>query len=108
MLQRNIYHLKDWGVPTDQIKTPDPNPLAAVRYSCIHWVDHLAECQPEEQLQSGQFQVSGIDEFLREHYLHWLEALSILRNVSEGILAISKLNKLVQVRVYRKSYIIYY
>ena len=107
VLQRDIYHLKDWGVPTDQIKTPDPDPLAAVRYSCIHWVDHLAECQLEE-LQSGELQDGGIiDKFLQKHYLHWLEALSIFRNVSEGILAISKLNKLVQVRVYRKSDITY-
>ena len=102
-LRRNIYNLRDWGVPTDQIKTPDPDPLAAVRYSCIHWGDHLLE----EQLQSGQFQVSWIDDFLREHYLHWLEALSILGNVSEGILAMLKLNKLIQVRVYYESYIAY-
>ncbi|KAF2469181.1 uncharacterized protein BDR25DRAFT_229776, partial [Lindgomyces ingoldianus] len=31
------------GYPTEQSKQPDPDPLAASRYSCIYWVDHLCE-----------------------------------------------------------------
>ena len=96
-LRRNICNLKDWGVPTDKIQTPHPDPLAAVRYSCIHWVDHLAEGQFEE-LQSGKLQDGGIvDKFLQKHYLHWLEAISILKNVSSGTLAMLRLNELFQV-----------
>ncbi|RYO95242.1 hypothetical protein DL764_007727 [Monosporascus ibericus] len=96
-LQRDIYRLKDWGLPTDQVTPPDPDPLAAARYSCIHWVDHLAECKPDEQAQYDSLRDGGIiDRFLRQHYLHWLEALSILKGVSEGILAMSKLNGLFQ------------
>ncbi|RYP27056.1 hypothetical protein DL767_007830 [Monosporascus sp. MG133] len=96
-LQRDIYRLNDWGLPTDQVTPPDPDPLAAVRYSCIHWVDHLAECKPDEQVQYEDVRDGGIiDTFLRRHYLHWLEALSILGRVSEGILVMSKLNGLFQ------------
>ncbi|RYP29509.1 hypothetical protein DL767_006699 [Monosporascus sp. MG133] len=96
-LRRDIYRLDDPELPTDQVTPPDPDPLAAARYSCIHWVDHLAECKPYEQVRYGSLQDGGIiDRFLRRHYLHWLEALSILGNVSEGILAMSKLNGLFQ------------
>ncbi|RYP60389.1 hypothetical protein DL771_010532 [Monosporascus sp. 5C6A] len=87
----------DPGLPTDQITPPDPDLLTAARYSCIHWVDHLAECKPDEQAQYEDLRDGGIiDRFLRRHYLHWLEALSILGGVSEGILAMSKLNGLFQ------------
>lgn len=103
--RRDMYCLKDWGVPADQITPPDPDPLAAARYSCIHWVDHLAKCQSKEQLPSSEWQNGkAIEDFLRKHYLHWLEALSIFRNLSEGILAILKLNKIIQVKFYYKSY----
>ncbi|RYO77637.1 hypothetical protein DL764_010199 [Monosporascus ibericus] len=96
-LQRDIYRLNNLGLPTDQMTPPDPDPLTAARYSCIHWVDHLAECKPDEQVQYEDLRDDGIiDKFLRRHYLHWLEALSILKGVSEGILAISKLNGLIQ------------
>ncbi|RYP12681.1 hypothetical protein DL765_007220 [Monosporascus sp. GIB2] len=96
-LQRNIYRLNDPGLPTDQVTPPDPDPLAAARYSCIHWVDHLAECKPDEQVQYDDFRDGGIiDSFLRWHYLHWLEALSILGGISEGILAMSKLDRIFQ------------
>ncbi|RYO76815.1 hypothetical protein DL762_009689 [Monosporascus cannonballus] len=79
------------------VTLPDPDPLTAARYSCIHWVDHLAECKPDKQAQYEDLRDGGIiDRFLRRHYLHWLEALSILGGVSEGILAISKLNGLFQ------------
>ncbi|RYP08017.1 hypothetical protein DL764_002163 [Monosporascus ibericus] len=80
-LQRDIYRLNDWGLPTDQVTPPSPDPLAAARYSCIHWVDHLAESKlgVRGQAQYEDLRDGGmIDRFLRRHYLHWLEALSIL------------------------------
>ena len=35
--------------------------------------------------------------FIREKYLYWLEALSLCKSISEGILAIAKLKALVKV-----------
>ncbi|RYP19440.1 hypothetical protein DL765_003341 [Monosporascus sp. GIB2] len=96
-LRRDIYRLDDPGLPVDEVASPDSDPLAAARYSCIHWVDHLAECKPDEQAQYDDLRDGGIiDSFLRRHYLHWLETLSILGSISEGILAMSKLNGLFQ------------
>lgn len=86
----DTYDLKNWGVPVAQVMPPDPDSLAAVAYH-------------EKQLPSGEWQENA-DKFLRRYYLHWLEALSILKNVSERILAMLKLNKLVQVRAHCKSY----
>jgi hypothetical protein len=35
--------------------------------------------------------------FLGEHLLHWLEALSLMRRISEGVLATSSLESYIQV-----------
>ncbi|RYP82099.1 hypothetical protein DL770_005663 [Monosporascus sp. CRB-9-2] len=87
----------DWAVPPHKVRPPDPDPLVAARYSCIHWVDHLAEYKPDGQALYDDLRNSGIiDRFLRRHYLHWLEALSILGGMSEGILAMSKLDGIFQ------------
>lgn len=34
-LERDIYHLQAPGCPIDEVLAPDPDPLAAIRYSCI-------------------------------------------------------------------------
>ncbi|KAK2025787.1 WD40 repeat-like protein [Colletotrichum zoysiae] len=86
-LRRDIYNLRAPGFPVDQVEPPNPDPLAPARYSCVYWVYHLADGGP-----SGQEQDSGlVYAFLRQHYLHWLEALSLLDSISEGILQMSKL-----------------
>jgi len=38
-----------------------------------------------------------IDTFLREKYLYWLEALSLLKNVSEGVTSMLGLDRLLEV-----------
>ncbi len=43
---------------------------------------------------------STIDVFLKEHFLHWLEALSLLKRMSEGVLSIAKLTGLLKVSYY--------
>jgi len=40
-LQRDIYSLGALGYPAEQVKPPDLDLLAASRYSCIYWIDHL-------------------------------------------------------------------
>ena len=95
-LRRDVYSLGAPGFPIDQVKQPDPDPLAAARYSCISWIDHLCDCDPSKtnkDLQEG----SLVDDFLCQNYLHWLEALSLLRSISEGIASILRLEGLFQV-----------
>jgi hypothetical protein len=39
----------------------------------------------------------AVDEFVRKKYLYWLEALSLCKSTSEGVLSIAKLEALVEV-----------
>lgn len=99
-LRRDMYSLGALGYPTGRVKQPDPDldPLAASRYSCIYWVDHLCGWNPNSSGNHGVDLQSGgaVDRFLREKYLYWLEALSLLRRMSDGVLAIAKLEDLLQ------------
>ncbi|KAJ6036021.1 hypothetical protein N7540_000300 [Penicillium herquei] len=97
-LQRDIYNIKHPGFPIERVKERNPDPLAIVRYSCVYWVDHLKDCDfspnTDQRLQEGR----AVEYFLRQNYLHWIEALSLLRSLSEGIVAIVKLHSLLQVK----------
>jgi hypothetical protein len=50
-----------------------------VQYACLYWIQHVrksfGQLQDEEE----------VDQFLRNHFLHWLEALSWMRKLTEGI-----------------------
>ena len=98
-LRRNIYSLGAAGYPTEQVEPPEPDPLAASRYSCIYWVDHLGDWNPNScanyrvDLQDG----GAVDEFVRTKYLYWLEALSLCRSMSGGVVSMAKLEALLQV-----------
>jgi hypothetical protein len=62
-----------------------------VQYACLYWVQHIQKS--ETQLQdNGQRHM-----FLKEHLLHWLEALSLMGKTPEGVLAISSLESYIQV-----------
>ncbi len=96
-LRRDIYNLGAPGYPIDKVEPPNPDPLAAARYSCVYWVDHLHDCgsgkSMERELQDG----SALDNFFREKYLYWLEALSLLGSMSNGMLSMAKLDGLLEV-----------
>ncbi|PHH51573.1 Vegetative incompatibility protein HET-E-1 [Ceratocystis fimbriata CBS 114723] len=77
-LRCDIYNLTTLGCLTEEVSVPNPDPLAAIRYSCFFWVDHLND-------SSGDGMVSKNDEivaFLGKKYLQWLEAFSLLKGIS--------------------------
>ena len=86
-LSRDICSVRDPGKSRDEI---DKAIIAScippdLAYACLHWVYHLQH--------SGR-RIMDNDElyvFLHTHFLHWLESLSWMRKISEGILAISSL-----------------
>ena len=97
-LRRDIYGLHALGSSIEQAKPPNPDPLAASRYSCVYWVDHL--CDWNASITNDQFDLPDggtLDSFLRKKYLYWLEALSLCRSIPKGVLAMAKLEALVQV-----------
>jgi hypothetical protein len=98
-LQRDMYRLQELGVLIEEAEQPDPDPLALSRYSCIYWVDHLCMSDPVCSATYKQdIQDEGaVHAFLRENYLHWLEALSLCRGMAKGVLSIANLQSLVKV-----------
>jgi hypothetical protein len=97
MLVKNVYALPLGFKPKD-IRPPDPDPLAPIPYSCVFWADHLCslngdspECKTE-LMDDGQ--VFG---FLKKRFLRWLESLSLLGKLSDGVQSIRKLLYITQV-----------
>ena len=62
--------------------------------ACHIWVDHV------EKGDSALLDHESINNFLRQHFLHWLEAMSLMKKVSETIMAIEKLVALTNVSRY--------
>ncbi|QYS99266.1 hypothetical protein H0G86_006408 [Trichoderma simmonsii] len=96
ILHRDIYNLRLPGFSVEHVSPPDPDPLASTRYSCIYWVDHLIASEHTRELSHGKIPRSEdmISTFFERRYLYWLEALSLLRSMSEGVLAMQKLEKI--------------
>jgi hypothetical protein len=97
-MSRTLQHrLCSSTFPTEQVVQPSPDPLASTKYSCVYWIDHLRNCDPGRNAKQD-FSVGGpVDTFFKKSYLHWLEALSLLRSVSEGMLSMARLEDLLKV-----------
>jgi len=92
-LQRDICVLRDPGASVAQVTSENltrylPEEL---RYACRYWANHLQ--RSEHQLCDD----GRVHRFLREHLLHWIEALGWIRQSSEGIRAIASLESMVNV-----------
>ena len=92
-LRRDMYCLGYPGFPIEQVRIPATDPLAAARYSCVYWIDHLCDSHSGRSTsQDNDLRDNGaIHTFLRQKYLYWLEALSLLRSMSEGVIAMQRL-----------------
>jgi hypothetical protein len=95
-LYRDMYGLKEPGYLIENIDKPTPDPLGTSRYSCVHLIDHLNESSPETRvfaLSNG----GSVNSFLETKYLYWLEALSLCKSMSKGVVSMAKLQSLVPV-----------
>jgi hypothetical protein len=96
-LRRDVYGLSAPGISIDQVKQPDPDPLAVARYSCLYWGDHLIDCDVSGNIINDLKDGGSVYNFLSTSYLHWLEALSLMKSLSDGIVMIIKLENWLQV-----------
>ena len=62
-----------------------------VQYACRYWIDHLRQSDIE-LCDNGQ-----VHKFLNKHFLHWLEALSLMRNMSGAVVMVKSLESLLMV-----------
>ncbi|KAH6955659.1 hypothetical protein BKA56DRAFT_638112 [Ilyonectria sp. MPI-CAGE-AT-0026] len=92
ILRRDMYNLCHPGISIDQATkfAPDADSLATVRYACVYWVDHLSRYQ-NALCNNGDVHV-----FLRDSFLYWFEALGLMGRISDGVVAITKLVKLLE------------
>lgn len=105
-LQRDIYGLNTPGALIDEISPPHPDPLASIRYASVYWASHLIDSNSMETDHNGNTQDSNaIYEFMKYKYLYWLESLSLLRCLPEGIAALSKLEAITVSYINRTRYI---
>lgn len=81
VLVQDICNLRSPGARLDQLDPAEVQhqlPMHA-QYACINWAYHL---------RMSQIKVGDDDQvhnFLCEHLLHWLEALSVMGKVSDGV-----------------------
>jgi NACHT domain len=63
-----------------------------IQYACQYWVHHLE--------QGGRMirEHDAVYDFLQRHFLHWLEALSLIGKISQSVALIATLQSLVSVR----------
>lgn len=91
ILRENACSLKSPGYPRADINSHaiDDALPAHVQYACRYWVYHF---------EKGKWSipdVSQVTDFLNDHFLHWLEVLSLMGCVVESIAMINTLRSLV-------------
>jgi len=92
-LRENMCNL--WGpgvliteIPDNTIQKSIP---PHVQYACRYWFDHLRLGNPVEE------HIKTIRQFLEQHFLHWLEGLSLIGEVSNGAQMIIALEEILSV-----------
>ncbi|KAF2463466.1 NACHT-domain-containing protein [Lindgomyces ingoldianus] len=96
-LKRNMYGLSTPDFPIDQVQVPVQDPLAMTRYSCVYWVTHLCDSVSGKSMKRDELWDEGtVHTFLKTKYLYWLEALSLCKSMSEGVILVAKLQTLIQ------------
>ena len=86
-LKGDICDLRAPGVQATKVESfrIEQSLPADLQYACRYWVQHLQRSEAR-LYDNGQVHL-----FLQEHLLHWLEALSLMKKASEGVLAITSL-----------------
>ncbi|GAB1195587.1 hypothetical protein APSETT444_004848 [Aspergillus pseudonomiae] len=92
-LQRNMYKLPYAGSTIDDSRLPDPDPLRAIRYSCRFWVHHLKHS--DSMYDASEM----IYSFFQKHFLHWLEAMSLMHMVPGSIRMMDDLKPLTTIKI---------
>ncbi|KAE8325540.1 WD40-repeat-containing domain protein [Aspergillus sergii] len=89
-LRRDICCLED---PSTHVTDIKPSAVHGslpeqVQYACSHWVDHL---QQSDIVASNDI---ALYDFLRTHFVHWLEAMAIMGRIPIAIMILNNLTAL--------------
>ncbi|KAI9643515.1 hypothetical protein NHQ30_008134 [Ciborinia camelliae] len=85
-LKMNGCEIKEFGTRIAEIDTEKKAKyLLRVEYPCRHWIDHF------EKGNVVECDNRNLHNFLLKHFLHWLEAMSLMERFSDSIIAINSL-----------------
>lgn len=95
-LQKDICNLASPGTHRADI---DPQHIRRylppeLQYSCRYWIYHL------QQSQVSSSEIEGVRLFLQKHFLHWVEAMSLLGLVSDVVGMLDALHTIIPVSTY--------
>ena len=92
-LRRNMCDLKSPGALAAEIdrREVDRHIPLHVQYACRFWVYHLQQSNIEN-CDWGSIQI-----FLQHHFLYWLEALALIRCISDGVIIVKVLDSMLKV-----------
>jgi hypothetical protein len=95
-LKRDICDLRLSGILICDVKseTVKQHITTDLQYACRYWVYHL------QQSYLSLHDHGEVHEFLKEHFLQWLEVLSLTRQMPEGVRMVISLRPLIMVRCY--------
>ncbi|KAK3349952.1 WD40-repeat-containing domain protein [Lasiosphaeria hispida] len=118
-LRRDVYQLVHPGALSREVEARPPtlDPLLGVGYSCTYWIDHVCETDKADLQGSRRYRIANtlrryvtgskksirirdlIEAFFHDHFLHWLEALSLLGVISNGVLSLARLRTIIEARM---------
>ncbi|KAL3608845.1 hypothetical protein FPOAC2_03856 [Fusarium poae] len=81
----------DSEIPPDTLEAGIPQHL---RYTCKYWVNHLSNLGRERQRDVWLLKGGKIHGFLQQHFLHWLEVMSLIHEGPAAILIVNQLQTL--------------
>ena len=89
-LHRDVCHISDPILKRNEIEKAvlERHVPPELRYACRYWIRHLENSGP------SAIDWRQIEDFLKSHFLHWLEVMSLFGRVSETIYNITGLQSL--------------
>jgi NACHT domain len=98
-LSNDLCALKQPGIKLSEISRSiiDACLPQHIQYSCLYWVDHLEQIGASRRKDAGMCDGGAIHIFFQKHFLQWLEAMSLLRRLREGVLMFTRLETLLEV-----------
>ena len=92
----------DLGAPGIVIGEVEPGRVARclstpVQYVCCYWVNHLLRSWGYDAGSMSPRDQEEVQTFFCRAFLHWIEALSLMDKVSEGVIMVMELESVIQV-----------
>jgi hypothetical protein len=103
-LKTDVCGLEHPGTLREEVNMGQVNSCIAahVQYACCYWIDHLLgkPSSSSTRIDLAPPDREMVNHFFCQDLLHWLEALSLMGKLSDGILAVMDLESCLMVRIH--------